>query len=265
MTEGVDLSISQFGDAWRAFCASCPDSRFDSVEGMDYIFSGLGIAFFNIALVTGRDVSRAALETLGHRACAFAGARALPWLFVVTHEALAPGVDAAAALESSGLVAMLPLSGMVAQRRSPGAPVSADLTCTVPDDDAGCAAIFDVNAAAYAVDLDACKPVFGKTSFWRDHVPVLGVVDGKPVTSAAVLMVEGHRYVALVATDPVQQRRGYGEAAMRYALDVAARRHGERTSVLHATEAGRPIYERMGYETVATHTAFIEKRLLAGH
>jgi hypothetical protein len=30
-------------------------------------------------------------------------------------------------------------------------------------------------------------------------------------------------------------------------------------------EDGRPIYARMGYETVATHTCFIDKRFLAGH
>src|SRR5688572_17052591 len=31
---------------------------------------------------------------------------------------------------------------------------------------------------------------------------------------------------------------------------------------LHATDAGRPVYARMRYETIATHTAFIEKRFL---
>ncbi len=52
---------------------------------------------------------------------------------------------------------------------------------------------------------------------------------------------------------------------MRHALEVAARVHGERPTVLHATDAGRPIYQRMGYEAIATHTLFMEKRFLAGH
>jgi predicted GNAT family acetyltransferase len=78
-------------------------------------------------------------------------------------------------------------------------------------------------------------------------------------------MVDGYRYVALVATDPAHQRRGYAEAAMRLALEVAALEHGERATVLHATDAGRPIYQRMGYEPIATHSVFMEKKFLAEH
>ena len=52
---------------------------------------------------------------------------------------------------------------------------------------------------------------------------------------------------------------------MRHALSDRRERFGERPTFLHATDAGRPIYARMGYEAVATHTCFIDKRLLAGH
>jgi predicted GNAT family acetyltransferase len=78
-------------------------------------------------------------------------------------------------------------------------------------------------------------------------------------------MVDGYRYVALVATDPSQQRRGYADAAMRGALQHAAVVHGERPTVLHATDAGRPIYERMGYRTISNHTIFMEKAFVNGH
>ena len=105
----------------------------------------------------------------------------------------------------------------------------------------------------------------GTRAFWTDHVPVLGLVDGKPACCAAVMMVDDYRYVALVATDPEQQRRGYADAAMRRALEVAAQVHGDRPTVLHATEAGRPIYQRMGYTKIATHTVFMEKRFLTAH
>ena len=79
------------------------------------------------------------------------------------------------------------------------------------------------------------------------------------------MMVDRYRYVALVATDPARQRRGYGELVMRHALALSAQTHGDVPSTLHATEAGRPIYERMGYAPIASHTLFMEKRFLAGH
>jgi predicted GNAT family acetyltransferase len=147
--------------------------------------------------------------------------------------------------------------------------VSGDQPAAVPEavdhDDTGCAAIVDVNALAYGMDLEASKATIGSRTFWKDHFRVLGVAGGKPVSCATVLMVDGHRYVALVATEPGQQRRGLADATMRRALENAARAHGETPTMLHASDAGRPVYERMGYASISTHTLFIEKRFLAEH
>jgi ribosomal protein S18 acetylase RimI-like enzyme len=261
----VDLSVRQFIEAWRVMFADLQDARVHRGDGIECVFSGLPIGFFNIGFVISRGDSAEALQGRARAACAWATDKNVPWLLTVTHEALASGVDAAAALEPTGFAPMLPLTGMLASQLRPGAGPPAGLLLEVPDDDAGCAALLDVNSAAYGMPLDAAKPALGRCAFWAGHVPALGLVDGTPVSSAAVLMADGHRYVALVATEPGYQRRGYGEAAMRYALDIAAKRHGDRPTFLHATEAGRPIYARMGYETVSTHTVFIEKRFLEGH
>ena len=115
---------------------------------------------------------------------------------------------------------------------------------------------------------DACPPTGrwrGACAFWRDQFPVVALAAESPAACAAVMMVDGHRYVALVATDPPLQRRGYADAAMRQALANAASVHGERPTVLHATEAGKPVYVRMGYQVLATHTVFMEKRFLTEH
>lgn len=265
MRDDIDFSISQFGDAWRLMCRASPDHVIDAGKNVDYVFSGLPIPFFNVAVITARHVSRESLEISGRDAVKWSADKAVPWMFIVTHEALAPGVDAALTLEGSGLVPIIPMTGMRARRIAPAQRQAAGLDLEVPADDESCAAMFDVNAAAYGVPLDSCKPTFGKRSFWNGHAPALGRVNGVPVSCAAAFMVGGHRYVALVATLPEQQRRGYGEAAMRHALDAAAAAHGDSPTTLHATEAGRPVYARMGYEPIASHTAFIEKRFLEGH
>lgn len=265
MNSDVDLSIRQFSQAWQVMTERSPGYRREVAAGVEYIFSGLPVAFFNVALLTGTDVSSDALKAYGDDACTWASGRDVPWLFVVTQEALASGIDAAAVLDGSGLAPMMPLTGMLAQRITPTARVPQGLELTVPTEDAGCAALVDVNAAAYGMDLEASKSVIGTRSFWKDHVPVVGRNAGTLASGAAVMMVDGYRYVALVATDPAHQRRGYADATMRRALEVAAGQHGDVPSFLHATEAGRPVYERMGYATVTTHTIFIEKRFLEGH
>jgi hypothetical protein len=157
------------------------------------------------------------------------------------------------------------LTGMVATQLSPSTHCVEGLQLTVPQDDDGCAAIVDVNGAAYDMALDSSKPLLGNQAFWKNHFTVVGLMDNTAVSTASVLMVDGIRYVALVATQPGQQRRGFAEAAMRRALENAACVHGERTTVLHATDAGRPIYARMGYEAISTHTIFMEKKFLTDH
>jgi GNAT superfamily N-acetyltransferase len=265
MKDDVDFSISQFGDAWRLMCGASPGYVSEGQKDADYVFSGLPIPFFNAAIITARDVSRDGLESLARNAVAWAADKAVPWMLLVTHDALKPGVDAASAIEACGLVALLPMTGMRARHVLPAQRTAQGLELCVPADDEGCAAILDINGAAYGVPLDACKPTYGKRAFWDGHAPALGRVNGAPASSAAVFMVGGYRYVALVATMPDQQRRGYAEAAMRHALDSAAATHGDTPTTLHATDAGRPIYARMGYEPIASHTAFIEQRFLEGH
>jgi GNAT superfamily N-acetyltransferase len=265
MSDNVALSIRQFAEAWRIMCRAMPNHAMASTGGVEYVFSGLPIPFFNVAISSQRDLSADALQSQGRDACGWASQSGVPWLMVVTHEALADGLDAAAALEGCGLAPLMPLTGMLASRVAPASRIPDGLEVGVPDDDSGCTAILDVNSAAYGMPLDAARQSLGRASFWRDHFPVLGRVGGEPVSSTAVLMADGYRYVALVATAPDQQRRGYADAAMRHALRLAAEAHGERPSVLHATAAGKPVYERMGYETISTHTLFIERKFLGEH
>jgi GNAT superfamily N-acetyltransferase len=264
MKHDVDLSIRQMDGAWRLMCAGGPKYAAETSAGIQYIFSGVPVSFFNLALLTGSEISVDQLSPLGREACAWAGARGVPWLFMLTHERLQPGFDATGILDACGLAPVMPMTAMVARAVGP-APSVPDLQLTVPKDDSSCATILDINSLAYGMDLETGKPVIGTRSFWKDQFPVVGVADGKAVSSAAVLMVDGLRYVALVATDPSQQRRGFADATMRGALENAAAVHGEVPTVLHATDAGRPIYERMGYTSIATHTLFMEKRFLEEH
>ena len=263
--DDVDLGIQQFSEAWRLMCGGAPGRSIARGADVDHVFSGLPIPFFNIALLTRRGISADQLTSGAREACAWASDKGVPWMFLLTHEALDPDVEATALLAECDLVPMMPLTGMLAERLTPPANAPSGLELSVPADDGGCSVILDINAAAYGMDFAAAKDLIGSSSFWKNHLPVVGTVGGAPVVTASVLMTDGCRYVALVATEPAQQRRGYADAAMRRALELSAAAYGERPSVLHATEAGRPVYERMGYRTISHHTVFMEKRFLSEH
>jgi GNAT superfamily N-acetyltransferase len=265
VNDPVGLSIKLFINAWRTICAGAREYADEAAGGVHYVFSGLPIAFFNIALATGRDVSAATLSASGREACDRASKHDAPWLFVVTDETLVAGTDPAAALEPCGLAPLMPLTGMIARQIAPPANVPPELRLARAQDDGACSALLRVNGLAYGMDLEAGKAILGKHNFWSRHFPALGLVKRKPVSAAAVLMVDEYRYVALVATDPEFQRRGYGDVVMRHALELSEQVHGHLPSMLHATAAGRPMYERMGYKRVTEHTVFIEKRFLTGH
>lgn len=265
VTDDVALSLRQFVEAWRLMCQGAPRVSMASNDGIDYVFSGVPVGFFNVALPTARGLSGEALGALAQAACEWAAPHDVPWMFVVTHECLEPGVDAASALEACGLAPALALTGMHAAQLTEGRDVPDGLALELASDDDACAASVDVNARAYGMDLEAAKVLIGRHGFWQDHVLAVGTHEGALACCAAVMLVDGYRYVAMVATDPTRQRRGFCDAVMRYALGASASRGGDRASVLHATDAGRPVYARMGYETISTHTVFMERRFLEGH
>jgi GNAT superfamily N-acetyltransferase len=265
LSRNEELSICQFVEAWRILCAPSPAHAIESADGIEYAFSGVPIAFLNAAILTRRDLSGDALGLCGKTACEWAASRGVPWLLIATHEREQPEESWTAPLESAGLVSLGPLTGMASVEIAPPSRIPDGLELYVADDDASCEAVFALNSAAYGMPFEAANPIWGRRSFWKDHSAVLGTSAGKPVTCAAVMMVQDYRYVALVATEPAQQRRGYADAAMRHALEVANRAHGPHPTFLHATESGRPVYERMGYEPVAFHTIFMEKRFLGDH
>ena len=83
----------------------------------------------------------------------------------------------------------------------------------------------------------------------------LGYENGTPVSAAASVAKYGCLFVALVATTPTAQRKGYGGATVRQALSERARGGLMRTG-LHASDSGFPVCQRAGYHIVCTMQAY---------
>jgi ribosomal protein S18 acetylase RimI-like enzyme len=100
------------------------------------------------------------------------------------------------------------------------------------------------------VPLSWFREVFEGEAVWQRFAGYVGYIGGEAVSSAAIVIGGEAAGVYNVATLPGHQRKGYGEAIMRHALEAAQREHGIERTVLQSTKAGYSLYERMGYRTV---------------
>jgi GNAT superfamily N-acetyltransferase len=105
-------------------------------------------------------------------------------------------------------------------------------------DEAAIRAVTD--GAARVATENAFREPHGVATRW------LGRVDGRPVTTARVHTGAGVAGIYTVITIDAARRRGYGEAITRTAL-LAARDAGLAIATLQASDAGRRIYERIGF------------------
>jgi GNAT superfamily N-acetyltransferase len=84
----------------------------------------------------------------------------------------------------------------------------------------------------------------GDVRFW------IGFVADDPVTVAAACVADGIVGVNCVATAPEARGRGFGAAI----TDVAARCEPTLPALLQSSDLGFPVYQRLGFETVARYT-----------
>ena len=113
-----------------------------------------------------------------------------------------------------------------------------------------------INDRAYGQD-DALGPLV--RALQDDRVTTHGArVDGETVCVALTLRVGDDVSIQYVATE--QDHRGRGLAS-RLLIDIMnnARATGATTATLQASPDGRPVYERLGFKTVATLRAFIRE------
>jgi len=82
---------------------------------------------------------------------------------------------------------------------------------------------------------------------------VLARIDDRPISTALGFILDGTVGVYNVATIPEEERRGGGSAVTRAVIDDAVGR-GAVGAVLQSSDAGRPVYERIGFRDVGTVT-----------
>jgi ribosomal protein S18 acetylase RimI-like enzyme len=223
------------------------------LPGVSIASAGSTFEMFNAAFLSAPAATPNELARRVALAAVQFQARGLQWAYWVCEDLLAPRARRASReiFEDAGLRHSVDLPGMVAECvRPPARPLPALEVRRVaagPTRDAFCA----IGSTCFHVPLAWFREVFDGPATWEDFASYVGYLDGDPVCTTAIIHGGGALGVYNVATLPGHQRKGYGEAVMRHALNDAARRHGITRTLLQSTPAGLRLYERMGYHTAA--------------
>lgn len=238
-------TIHLFTQAWKAMVGGLPSPRIEEADGVATCFGNVPLIFLNINVV-GRpadtpDELRALLQTAAGRSATCEH----PSAVLLREDWMPAGWEMVIA--EAGLVEMMAMTGMEGGELLPPRRPPANVEIRRVTDDAGARDLAQLNAVAYQVPGELFECISNKEFWHPDSQAYVGYVDGKPVSTASAIPVAGSVYVALVATRPEEQGKGYADTVMRHAVTQAQKALSLTRTTLHATDMGQPVYRAMGY------------------
>jgi len=217
-------------------------------DGVSYLWADSTFAFWNTLTLTGEDIPAEDLSEQLVRAADFLESHEQDgylWLF---EELLSPRArdELEQRAEDAGLEIAFSGRGMSGEL-SLDEPRHPELVFRRVETEDDLETYGEINALAYDMPPIVGREALAGSKIWLDDAyAYLGYRDGQAVTCAAAIGSTDSIFVALVATLPGHQDRGYGEAISRKAIFEGIRGTGHRRVVLHATAEGEPVYERIG-------------------
>ncbi|MCE9670371.1 GNAT family N-acetyltransferase [Myxococcus stipitatus] len=255
----IDESHAQFRGAWRQFALGSLAGEVVERPEVFIAASHVSWSLMNAAFLRApADTEQALAAAIASAARYFATGKHA-WAFVMSDDWLAPQVRerAESILAWYRLRPLTVVTGMVADTlHEPTRPLPA-LDIRPVRDSWGRRAVADINAISYDVPRELGREAFDVESLYHADARAFVACRGDAAASSAmVLRVDGAAYVALVATAPEHRKVSAAETVMRHALAEAHDTWGLRRTVLHATEAGEPVYRRIGYRAVTRFRIF---------
>jgi GNAT superfamily N-acetyltransferase len=243
-------SLHQFITIWKLIGKPFPQVDGKDKPGLAISWPNTRFPFYNALFLTEQMLTAHVLEERVQEAAAYMRGRPYGGWFVVCLDDLSGSAkeNLGAILDRAKCVQAIPMTGMAGDILPMDAPGHSALRFVRISDDSTIQPFTELNCVAYSVPIETSLSLVKEHSLWREHAYGFVAYDGdKPVSTATAIINEGCLFLFLVATAPEARRKGYGEAVVRHALQTAYEATGIRRTVLHATEAGYPLYLRLGY------------------
>jgi GNAT superfamily N-acetyltransferase len=245
---------------FRHFAGPREEGEIREMPGISIASCGATFHLFNAAFFS-EPVSAAPgeLERRIFTASVHYGARGLRWAFWVNEDKLDSGLrrKSQAIFHGQGLGLASRMPAMMAEQLAPPARTLPVLEVRRVCDAQTRLAFCHIVATSFRIPFVWCRELYEPEAPWRGgfagHV---GYADGEAVTAAATMRAAGVAGLYCVGTLPGHERKGYGEAIVRQAVEEARRVFGAEPAVLESTAAGLPLYQRMGFETVTHFSVF---------
>jgi GNAT superfamily N-acetyltransferase len=241
--------------SFRLLASSRAAGEVREAPGVTIASAGVAFQMFNAAFLSSQVANESDLDARIATAKVHFAARGLSWSYWVCEGWLEKAARRRAAdtFRKRGLYLATELPGMAAERLAAPSRKLPPLDVRSVADQTTWQAFCQIGALCFHVPLEWFQEVFEDPKVWQNgFAGYVGYVDGEPVSTAATVIAGAAVGVYNLATVPGRQRRGYGEAIMRWALDRARERHGIERTVLQSTPQGLGLYRQMGYSVVTT-------------
>lgn len=259
MRDEVVDSMAQYAAVWKMLVAELPNADLEDRQGLSISWADSRFPFWNAVFLTDPSLNAVGLKHRLREAAAYARKKRQAGLIYLCDEYLTSSAKAAlpAILDEVKLELSLPVHGMAGDILPLAAPSHPALQIRRVTREAELMIYADINSEGYGFPLYWGRAGLRETHLWTERAfSYLGYEGDHPVCAASVVAHDRNLYLALVATRPCAQRKGYGEAVVRRALQSAHLSTGLRRTILHATDAGLPVYRRVGYHKTASVLAY---------
>ena len=246
----LEESLHQFVTTWRLFARPFPQADLSDKPGLAVSWPGTHFPFYNIVFLTEELKDQDVLRDRMREAATHLRTSQVSGLFLVCLDRLSGAAEHnfGSILAQEKLVPAIPMTGMAGDILPLAGAPHPDLRFVRISDNNTIRIFAEINCAAYGIPAETALSLVDEHTFWKEQAyGFLACVGDEPVATATAIINENCIFLFLVATMPEAQRKGYGNAVVRHALNTAYAATGIKRSVLHATEAGYPVYLRLGY------------------
>jgi len=246
--------------SFRALAAHRVAGETREWPGLEIISLGVAFQMFNAAFLTAPVSDEKEFAQLLARAAVHFQARGQAWSFWVCESWVAPKARKRCwrLFEAAGMRLTSEMPGMAAEALARPSRPRPPLQYEAVRSERTRRAFCEVGSVGFRLPPVWFEEVFDQRLAKRGQFECwVAYLDGDAVATAATVVSGDCLGLYNLATAPAFRCRGFGEDALRFAVERRLESHGARHLVLQSTAGAVRMYERVGYRAVTRFRVYV--------